>query len=86
MTALATHLRSVVDHDGAVILDISQDRFFSLNPVGAYIWTHLLNGEGADQIAKTLAEETGTEITVVIADVNEFVADLKTKRLVDFPA
>jgi hypothetical protein len=81
MVVTPSHLRSIVDHDGAVILDIERDQFFSLNPVGSYIWERLLKGEDLDQIAKTLAEESGAEITVVMADVNEFVADLKSKRL-----
>jgi Coenzyme PQQ synthesis protein D (PqqD) len=86
MVTTPTHLRSIVDHDGAVILDITRDQFFSMNPVGAYIWARLLIGEGLDQIAKTLAEETGTDIAVVTADVNDFVADLKSKHLFHFPA
>lgn len=85
MATIPAHLRSIVDHDGAVILDIKRDQFFSMNPVGAYIWTCLLKGEGLDQIAKALAEETGTEISVVVADVNDFVADLKSKQLFHFP-
>jgi len=86
MATTPAHLRSVVDHDGAVILDIKRDEFFSMNPVGAYIWARLLNGEGLDQIARALAEETGTELSVVTADVNNFVADLKSKQLFHFPA
>jgi hypothetical protein len=82
---MPAHLRSVVDHDGAVILDIKRDQFFSMNPVGSYIWERLLKGEGLDQIAKELAEETRTEISLVIADINDFIADLKNKQLFDFP-
>ena len=76
MATMPSHLRSIVDHDGAVILDIKRDQFFSMNPVGSYIWERLLKGEGLDQIAKELAEETETEISLVIADINDFVADL----------
>jgi hypothetical protein len=85
MVAMPDHLRSIVDHDGAVILDIKRDQFFSMNPVGSYIWERLLKGEGLDQIARELAEETGTEISIVMADVNDFVADLKSKLLFHFP-
>ena len=85
MVAMPAHLRSVVDHDGAVILDIKRDQFFSMNPVGSYIWERLHKGEGLDQIAKELAEETRTEISLVIADINDFIADLKNKQLFDFP-
>jgi tRNA splicing ligase len=57
-----------------------------MNPVGTYIWTRLLNGEGIDQIAKALAEETRTEISVVTADINDFISDLKSKHLFHFSA
>lgn len=86
MVPMPTQLRSIVDHDGAVILDINRDQFFSMNPVGTYIWTRLLNGEGIDQIAKALAEETRTEISVVTADINDFISDLKSKHLFHFSA
>ena len=86
MVVMPTHLRSIVDHDGAVILDIKRDQFFSLNPVGSYIWERLLKGQSLDQIAKALAEETGTEISIVVSDVNDFVADLKSKNLFYFSA
>ena len=85
MTTMPPHLRSIVDHDGAVILDIKRDQFFSMNPVGSYIWERLLKGEGLDQIARELAEETRTEISLVITDINDFIADLKNKQLIDFP-
>jgi hypothetical protein len=78
---MPSHLRSIVDHDGAVILDIKRDQFFSMNPVGSYIWERLLKGEGLDQIAKALAEETGVEISVVMTDINDFASDLKSKQL-----
>lgn len=81
MVAMPAHLRSIVDHDGAIILDIRNDLFFSMNPIGSYIWCRLLKGEEPDQIAKALAEETGTDIATVLVDVNEFLADLKTKQL-----
>lgn len=84
MAAMPPHLRSIIDHDGAVILDISRDQFFSMNPVGAYIWGRLINGEDPELIAKTLAEETGTDSSVVMADLDEFLADLKSKHLFHF--
>lgn len=86
MAATPAHLRSIVDHDGAVILDIKRDQFFSLNPVGAYIWTRLVDGQGIDEITEALAQQTGTNVAVVGADINEFLEDLKSKHLFHFPA
>ena len=85
MATMPSNLRSIVDHDGAVILDIKRDQFFSLNPVGSFIWEHLLKGEEVEQIARELANETGTDLSIVMADVNNFVADLKSKHLFHFP-
>jgi Coenzyme PQQ synthesis protein D (PqqD) len=86
MVTIMPNLRSVVDHDGAVILDINRDQFFSMNPMGALIWTRLLNGEGLDQIRDALVAETGMDTSVLSADVDDFMADLKSKHLVHFPA
>lgn len=84
MARAAPQIRSVVDQDGAVILDIEQDHFFCLDPVGAYIWSRLLNGDDLDHIAQALAQDTGADITRVILDVQQFVADLKRKHLLEF--
>lgn len=86
MSTIPSHIRSIVSHDGAVILDIDRDQFFGMNPVGAYIWARLLDGQGSDQIAEALAKETRTDIAVVAADINNFLADLKNKHLFDFCA
>jgi hypothetical protein len=81
MVVMPPHLRSIVDHDGAVILDITSDQFFSMNPVGSYIWERLLDGVCLDQIAIALAQDTGADLEVVVADINEFMVALKDKQL-----
>src|SRR5580692_12407769 len=81
MKVPSDHLRSFVDHDGAVILDISRDQFFSLNTVGAYIWKRLNEGNTVEQIAQSLARETGAEVSAILSDIDEFVTDLTTRHL-----
>jgi Coenzyme PQQ synthesis protein D (PqqD) len=81
MVIAATHLRTIIDHDGAVVLDINRDQFFSMNAVGTFIWTRLLDDEDLERIAEALALETGMDLSVVSADVNDFIADLKSKCL-----
>jgi hypothetical protein len=83
MADACSSLRSIVDHDGAVILDISRDEFFSLNTVGAFIWTHLGKGDSLERIKASLSAETGMDIAVVSVDVDEFVAELKSKKLLN---
>jgi hypothetical protein len=81
MKVPSDHLRSFVDHDGAVILDISRDQFFSLNTVGAYIWKRINEGNTVEQIAQSLAKDTGAEVSAILSDIDEFVTDLTTRHL-----
>lgn len=78
-----SHIRSIVDHDGALILDIKNDAFYSANGTGAYIWSRLLRGDAVEQIAGSLAADTGADLAIVLADVEAFVAGLKEKRLLN---
>jgi hypothetical protein len=75
------HLQSIVDQDGAVILDIERGLISTLNPIGAYVWQGLQRGESLETIIANLARETGEESLIVERDVREFVEDLKQKRL-----
>jgi Coenzyme PQQ synthesis protein D (PqqD) len=75
------HLQSVVDQDGAVILDIERGRISTLNPTGAFVWQGLQRGESLESIIANLARETGEPSLMVERDVREFLEDLKQKRL-----
>ena len=83
MTGMPAHLRSIVDHDGAVILDIPGNRMATLNTTGAYIWARLQEGKTTDSIVAELARDTGQEVHVVETDIHEFLEQLKKKRLLD---
>jgi hypothetical protein len=82
MITMTPNLRSIVDHDGAVILDISNNAMTTLNSTGAYIWQRLQLGLLPNEIAAELAHATGTEEGLVAIDVDEFMAQLKSKKLV----
>jgi Coenzyme PQQ synthesis protein D (PqqD) len=81
MLAPAEHLRSVIDHDGAVILDIEHDAMLTLNSTGAYVWEKLRQGKLVDEIVAELALETGADSATVDRDVHAFLDELKSKRL-----
>lgn len=83
MTATPAHLRSIVDHDGAVILDIPRNRITSLNATGAYIWARLQQGRSTDNIVAELARDTGQDVQVVEIDVQEFLEQLKRNQLLN---
>ena len=82
MSIVTPNLRSVVDHDGAVILDIPRDAMTTLNSTGAYVWQRLERGLSIDAIITDLARETGVDQVIVAADVMQFMEQLKSKHLV----
>ena|SRR6266436_634367 len=81
MLITAPHLRSVVDHDGAVILDIPHDTMLTLNSTGGYIWQKLEQGKLIDEIVSELSRDTGVDLAVVDRDVHAFLEQLKSKHL-----
>lgn len=81
MQTTAPRLRSVIDQDGAVILDIEHDTMLTLNSTGGYIWQRLQQGKLIDEIVRELARDTGTDLAAVDRDVHDFLEQLKSKHL-----
>jgi hypothetical protein len=81
MITSSANLRSVVDRDGAVILDMERNAISTLNLTGAYVWERLQQGKSADEIVEDLARETGAEVSVVDRDIHTFLEELKLKHL-----
>ena len=82
MVTTPAHLHSIIDHDGAVILDIPRNTITTLSPTGAYVWERLLQGLQVAAIISELSHDTGTDELVVAKDVEEFMEQLKSKQLV----
>jgi hypothetical protein len=76
-----TALHTVVDQDGAAILDIERGLISTLNPTGAYVWQGLARGETLETIVANLTRETGEDALVVERDVRQFVETLKQSHL-----
>lgn len=83
MIKVAPHAQSIVDHDGAVILDIPRNAMTTLDSTGGYIWERLLRGLRVDAIVAELVRDTGADEVVVSKDVEEFMERLKSKHLVN---
>jgi hypothetical protein len=81
MFSSSTHLRSIVDQDGAVILDLERNAMSTLNATGGYVWDGLQQGKALEAIISDLARETGTDVVVVDRDVRGFIEELKSKHL-----
>ena len=83
MVTVTPNLISIVDHDGAVILDISRNSMTTLDTIGAYVWERLERGLSVDAIVAELTQDTGAELEMVARDVDEFMEQLKSRHLVD---
>jgi hypothetical protein len=84
MIKLASHIRSVVDHDGAVILDMPRNAMTTLDATGAYVWQRLERGVQLDSIVAELARDTGVDAAMIAKDVADFMEQLKSKHLISF--
>jgi hypothetical protein len=81
MSPVAPNIRSIVDHDGAVILDIRRDSMLTFNSTGGYVWEKLGQGKSIDEIVDDLASDTGSDPATVDRDVRAFVEELKSNHL-----
>ena len=81
MTNERSHLRTVMNQDGAVILDTKLGKISTLNTTGGRIWQALERGETVEMIAASLAGETGERMDAVERDVRGFVEALKDAQL-----
>ena len=76
-----SHLRTIVNEDGAAVLDTKQGLISTLNSTGAYVWQGLERGESLETIAASLSRETGEQPEVVGRDVRDFVEVLRAQQL-----
>lgn len=75
------HLRSIVNEDGAAILDSDRGIISTLNVTGGYIWEALSRGENQASIVKRLAGEFGEPPEIVERDVRDFLMALEQQKL-----
>ena len=75
------HVRSVIDDDGAVLLDVRKGTYFSLNNIGVEVWRRIERGQTLSQIEQEIAADFAAPFDVVSADVQRFVNMLAEKAL-----
>jgi hypothetical protein len=79
---IGAHVKSVIDADGAVILDLKRGRYFSLNGTGVSVWRRLEGGVTPEAIeAEFSAQYAGAPN--VGRDVTAFVESLRRAELID---
>lgn len=77
----STHLRTIANQDGAVILNSAAGTITTLNSSGAFVWQALQRGENQDAIVADLARETGEQVDTLERDVRKFMDALKNQHL-----
>jgi hypothetical protein len=82
MVTVTSNVRSIVDHDGAVILDIPRNAIITLDATGAYVWRKLQSGLQIDAIIAELVRDTGADEAMIAKDVDAFMDQLKSRHLV----
>ncbi|WP_158792082.1 PqqD family protein [Granulicella sp. L60] len=82
MIQTAPQLNSIVDQDGAVILNGPRCQITTLDAMGGYIWRQIEQGKTKEEIVCHLVAETATDIQTVERDVQEFLADLASRALI----
>lgn len=81
MVQLESQLRTVVNPDGAAILDIPRNQITTLNSTGGFVWERLQRGFSIEQVIQDLSVEANADPTIVERDVNAFLAQLRSKQL-----
>jgi putative NADH-flavin reductase len=83
MTVASSHLHTVVDSDGAAILDMKRGLISTVNATGAFVWQALRRGETVSAVITNLVRETGEDVTTVERDVLDFIESLKEQHLLE---
>jgi hypothetical protein len=81
MSPIPTGLSTVVNQDGAAVLDVSRNQITTLNSTGGFIWDRLRQGGTVEQAIDDLAIESNTDPLIVKGDVIEFLEQLKADDL-----
>ena len=82
---VSASLRSTHGQDGAVVLDVSQGRMFSLNRVGARMLELMKSGASESEIVVTIVREFEAKTETVEEDLRDFMATLKRHSLINQP-
>jgi coenzyme PQQ synthesis protein D (PqqD) len=78
---IAPHVRAMIDGDGGVLLDLKAGRYYSLNGVGAKIWSRAEKGMTRSQILTDLQQIYQVSGDQLAADLAAFVRAMEEKGL-----
>jgi hypothetical protein len=69
--------------DGAVLVNLANNRIFELNDTATAAWTRLVQGDSRDAIAAALTAEFDVDLRTAIDAINTLVADLARAELIE---
>jgi len=81
MAIFAANLRSIVNKDGAVVLNSKHNQITTLDAMGGYIWRLLEQGLTRDAIVQHLTNETQEPSEAIGRDVDDFLSALTSTNL-----
>ena len=74
------------DEDGSVLINLQSGKVFSLNGVGAKVWTMIEQGADFDGVLDALSREYNVTPGELRNDLDSFINDLARKNLLDLTA
>jgi hypothetical protein len=76
-----TCVEAVIDDDGAVLLDVLQGKYYSLNTLGAEIWRDIEGRRTRDEIVAALRRRC--DVPSLDEDVDAFIDNLCRLQLLE---
>ena len=80
---IKSHVRTAVNHDGGVLLDLQQGKYFSLNGVGVEIWKKLQDGISLPELEQHLQDTYSAPPDRIRQDLQTFIQRLDGLGVVD---
>src|SRR5215210_8532294 len=74
---IESHVRSLMDETGALLLDLKEGRYYSLNGVGARIWSRVETGMTPSQILEDLKRTYQVPAERLTEDLTAFVRSME---------
>ena len=78
-----SHVKALIDEDGAVLLDLRSDVYFAMNEVAAEIWRALDAGMEEDEIVRAIHAQYDVDRATISAQVSEFLTALLRDDLIE---
>ncbi|MEI6287805.1 MAG: PqqD family protein [Bacillota bacterium] len=74
-------LVSTMPNGEKMMLDIDQGKYFALNGIGSLIWDELTEPRTVNELVEIFTARSDADRNTVESDINEFIEQMKTKKL-----